>query len=314
MKPFAFTLAIVLAAGASTTALAQTADKDVAIQDMKSKKLKGMKKIFVEQFTVNFALKQTANASSSALRSSAKSVVSVAAALGVSTETLQGITDRAYAIFLEKAKANGFEVVDQSILAALPVYDPDNKRPYAPIAMPEDISKEDIVCATAAPQGFTNLIPTKNPMKLIKGFKGQDVLAIKSNLNVSFVDFATRSSKIGVNAKINWKEDIALSAGIACPLKIFGGIGATNVMTQAYTQMGYGFSVGLKQDLKTGNELGEWVETYDSQIGLLGYNSKFSGQVLKIDQAQYAEAVLAQVNRYWDYYFQERVRVTSDAE
>lgn len=293
---------------------AQTSAEDVSIQDIKAKKIKGIKQIHVEQFTIRYAVKQTVGASSTKLRGSGEANVAVAAALGVTAATFQRITDKAWVLFREKAAAAGFEVVDAAGFMDLPIYDDDKKYPHMPVAMPEDLEQENLACATATPTGFTTLVPGVNPMKVAKAFKDKDVLVVKAAMGVSFVNFDARSSKIGIAARVSWKEDIALASAAPCPTNFLGaGAGLTSIMTQAPAQYGYGFGMGLKKNLSAGTELGDWVEAFekDTNIGILGYKSNFSGHVLKIDAAVYEEAVLAQIGRYFDYYFAELARLNN---
>ena len=286
--------------------LAQEQKDFYKVADYKPKDIKEIKTIYAEQFRIVYNIKDMANANSSSLGSNQQNGVKVAAVLGVNKETLQAVTDEAFKLFQDKAKANGYEFIDNSKIQALEVYK-DKTVAHKPIVYPEIMDKEDKVCIYATPQNFVGFEKVF-PMKLAKAFKNNDVLTANINLTMGFVNFNAKSSKIGVQAKVKTNTELSLGGYIPCQSGFMDNSFVTTTTINSYSKYTAGYTFTHKDPLTYDKEIGELVITNDgsTDVGFLSYgiNNKYRGYLFKVDQEQYKSAVLELIGKEFDFYFE----------
>ena len=100
---------------------ANAADKGFTVADNKA--LKGIKRVAVPVFAVEFILADNVNAQTSGFGSAGRASSSLYyKLLGVGEPEFQAITDALYTQFLAELKASGVEVIEASQVAAAPTY------------------------------------------------------------------------------------------------------------------------------------------------------------------------------------------------
>ena len=100
---------------------ANAADKGFAI--VENKALKGIKRVAVPMFAVEFILADNVNAQTSGFGSAGRASSALYyKLLGVGEPEFQAITDALYTQFLAELKASGVEVIEASQVAAAPTY------------------------------------------------------------------------------------------------------------------------------------------------------------------------------------------------
>lgn len=101
--------------------VAAAAEKGFAVADTKA--LKGIKRVAVPVFAVEFIMADNVNAQTSGFGAAGRSSSSLYyKLLGVGEPDFQAITDRLYTQFLTELKASGVEVVEASQVVAAPSY------------------------------------------------------------------------------------------------------------------------------------------------------------------------------------------------
>lgn len=303
MKKIISTVSLVIAV--SMAVWAQQKKEDVlSITDTKAKELKGITKVYSEKFQLTFNIKDFATAGASRFGSNEQAGVRAAATLGVTKETLQEITDKAFEMFKEKLKANGFEYVDNSTMTSMEVY--KESKPHQAIEYPADFDKEDKICIYSTPQNFTTLKPA-GPMKMVKAFKGNDIITSNINFAIKFVDFSAQGGKLK-NAKVTTSTKIALD-GIPCQATFFDMTSAyNNASFSAYSKFGYGLIFGFKQPLVLDEEIGTYEVVNDGTVGAYasgyGISTKYRGYLYKVDQEVYKKAILGLIDNALNMYIE----------
>jgi hypothetical protein len=286
--------------------LAQEQKDLYKIMDYKPKDIKEIKTIYAEQFRIVYNIKDMANANSTSIGSNQQNGVKVAAVLGVTKETLQAVTDEAFKLFQDKAKANGFEFIDNSKIQALEVYK-DKTIAHKPIVYPEIMDKEDKVCIYVTPQSFVGL-EKLGPMKLVKAFKNNDILTANISLTMGFVNFKAKGSKIGVQAKVTTNTELSVGGFIPCQASFMDNSGGTTSIINSYSKYTAGYTFTHKEPLTYDKEIGELVITNDGNtsfgLGSYGIDNKYRGYLFKVDQEQYKNAVLELIGKEFDFYFE----------
>jgi hypothetical protein len=276
------------------------------IMDYKPQDIKEIKTIYAEQFRLVYNIKDMASANSSSIGSNQQNGVKVAAVLGVTKETLQAVTDEAFKLFQDKAKANGYEFIDNSKIQALDVYK-DKTVAHKPIVYPEIMDKEDRVCIYATPQNFVGLEKI-GPMKLVKAFKNNDVLTANISLTIGFVNFNAKSSKIGIQAKVTTNTELSVGGFIPCQASFMDNSGGTTSIINSYSKYTAGYTFTHKDPLTYDKEIGELVITNDGNtsfgLGSYGIDNKYKGYLYKVDQEQYKSAILELIGKEFDFYFE----------
>lgn len=292
----------------------QTKEEILSVTDTKSKELKGIKKVYSEKFQLTFNIKDYAAANASRFGSNEQSGVRAAATLGVTKETLQEITDKAFEMYREKLKENGFEFVDNSTMTSMDVY--KDSKPHQSIEYPADFDKEDKICIYSTPNNFTTLKPS-GPMKMVKAFKGNDIITSNINFAIKFVDFTTQGGKLK-NAKVTTNTKISLD-GIPCQSSFFDMSSAyNNASFSAYSKFGYGLIFGFKKPIILDEEIGIYEVVNDGTVnayaGGYGISSKYRGYIYKVDQDVYKKAILGLINTALNMYIEVLKEKASDSK
>ena len=290
---------------ASSTLYAQVAP-ELTITDTKAKELKGITKIYLERFRVVYNIKDFASATSSAFGSNEQAGVRAAATLGVTKETLQELTDAAFAMFKEKVKTNGFEFVENTEIQNLDIYK-DNTKAHEPITLPANFDKEDKICVYSTPTGFVTL-GNVGPMKKVKAFAKQgDIITANINLTAAFVNFEAKGSKIGVKAKVKTNAELAVGRGIPCQAGFMDDGFYSIANFSCLKKYGYGVMFGHKDHFAYPEDIGTFEVANSGNtsmyLGSYGVSSTYKGYIYKVEQEAYKKAMLSLIEKEFDNYF-----------
>lgn len=209
-------------------------------------------------------------------------------------------------MFQDKIKANGYEYVENTEILAMEAFK-DKAKPFKPIAYPENFDKEDKICIYATPNNFTGM-SKGGAMKVAKAFKNNDIIFSTVNLTIGFVNFESKSSKIGVDAKVKTDAQLSVGGYIPCQAGFMDNSYVSMISFGAYSKYGAGPIFGHKKPINSENEIGTLEVASEGETNgyLAGYgiSSKYKGYYYKVDQEKYKTEILSLIGKAYDLYFE----------
>lgn len=228
----------------------------------------------------------------SAGRASAKSTL-----VGINAASMQKITDAAYADFVSKLKANGYNVVDRSKLAALPEY-----KKMSTVASPQETDENGMDLTYVAPAG----LPLKgtgfafsHPMSALSvsgeklGIPVLDVDYILNFVNGSGAGWSVATVEVGQGISIPPGSGVTLYGGQMSTFS--NNVGSVKLGQPVYSTETFASVEGTTTDGDVALETATNVLT-----GLLGAGGRASREFnFNADPAKYAavsHSVLSDAN------------------